>query len=366
MPGFPAAIPALVNDLDLEVIGPDGTLYRGNQFAAGESVPNAPLPDRVNNVEAVHLPAPLPGEYLVRVRARNVVQDARVDTDAVDQDFALVISGALVKPGVGIVSFDRRAYRAPSQIRLTLFDRDLAGQATAAVLLRSTTEAAGETITLRASGASGSFTATVATATGPAMPDGRLELSDGDILEAIYQDASPPGTRQSSARADLVPPVISSVTATTDFGRTLISWATDEEASGIVLYGTNSLNLSATNNFFGTAQELSLAGVIPNVTYHFVVIAQDRAGNRSTNDNEGASYNFTLTQTPSVLIVDAYHNDLFPVPPLTGYTAPLSQLGVSYDVWDTETDGPVPLRDLARPGIFHRHHLVIDGRAGRH
>ncbi len=342
VPGFPAAIPALVNDLDLEVIGPDGTLYRGNQFAAGESVPNAPLPDRVNNVEAVHLPAPLPGEYLVRVRARNVVQDARVDTDAVDQDFALVISGALVKPGVGIVSFDRRAYRAPSQIRLTLFDRDLAGQATAAVLLRSTTEAAGETITLRASGASGSFTATVATATGPAMPDGRLELSDGDILEAIYQDASPPGTRQSSARADLVPPVISSVTATTDFGRTLISWATDEEASGIVLYGTNSLNLSATNNFFGTAQELSLAGVIPNVTYHFVVIAEDRAGNRSTNDNEGASYNFTLTQTPSVLIVDAYHNDLFPVPPLTGYTAPLSQLGVSYDVWDTETDGPVP------------------------
>ncbi|MGH7971733.1 MAG: S8 family serine peptidase, partial [Limisphaerales bacterium] len=32
VPGFQGAIPALVNDLDLEVIGPDGTLYRGNQF----------------------------------------------------------------------------------------------------------------------------------------------------------------------------------------------------------------------------------------------------------------------------------------------------------------------------------------------
>jgi hypothetical protein len=39
--GFPGAIPALVNDLDLEVVGPDGTLYRGNQFVNGESVPNA-------------------------------------------------------------------------------------------------------------------------------------------------------------------------------------------------------------------------------------------------------------------------------------------------------------------------------------
>ena len=35
VPGFPGAIPALVNDLDLEVVGPDGTLYRGNQFGAG-------------------------------------------------------------------------------------------------------------------------------------------------------------------------------------------------------------------------------------------------------------------------------------------------------------------------------------------
>src|SRR6185369_2135065 len=38
VPGLPAAIPALVNDLDLEVIAPDGKLYRGNQFIDGESI----------------------------------------------------------------------------------------------------------------------------------------------------------------------------------------------------------------------------------------------------------------------------------------------------------------------------------------
>ena len=100
--GFPGAIPALVNDLDLEVVGPDGTLYRGNQFAGNDSVPNAPSPDNLNNVEAVHLAQPLPGDYLVRVRARHVVQDARLDTAAIDQDFALVISGDLARPGVGV------------------------------------------------------------------------------------------------------------------------------------------------------------------------------------------------------------------------------------------------------------------------
>ncbi|MDB6112002.1 MAG: hypothetical protein JWR69_3752, partial [Pedosphaera sp.] len=113
VPGFPGAIPALVNDLDLEVTGPDGTLYRGNQFDAGESEPGAPAPDNLNNVEGVHLAQPLPGDYLIRIRARNVVQDARLDTQAIDQDFALVVSGDLPKPKAGIILLDHSAYNAP-------------------------------------------------------------------------------------------------------------------------------------------------------------------------------------------------------------------------------------------------------------
>ena len=108
--GFPGAIPALVNDLDLEVVGPDGTLYRGNQFASNDSAPNAPSPDSLNNVEAVHLSQPLPGDYLVRVRARHIVQDARLDTTDIDQDFALVVSGDLARPGAGAILLDRPAY----------------------------------------------------------------------------------------------------------------------------------------------------------------------------------------------------------------------------------------------------------------
>ena len=103
VPGFPGAIPALVNDLDLEVVVPDGTLYRGNQFGAGESVPNAPTPDKINNVEGIYLSQPAPGDDPVRGGASKVVQDARLDTAAIDQDFALVSSGDLVRSGAGFI-----------------------------------------------------------------------------------------------------------------------------------------------------------------------------------------------------------------------------------------------------------------------
>jgi hypothetical protein len=348
MPGFPGAVPALVNDLDLEVIGPDGARYRGNQFEDGESIANASVPDAINNVEAVHLLAPMPGEYLLRVRARNVPQDSRAETSAVDQDFALVVSGRLAPPGTGIVAFDRRDYTAPSLMRLTLFDQNLAGQATAPLTLQSTTESSGEIILLQAVGASGVFTASVAVATGPALANGRLEVSHGDLIEAIYQDANPPATRRYTAQADLLPPNISNVAASYGFGAVTITWNTDEDTRGIVRYGTNTLTLSRTNRFLDTFQEVSLAAIVPNVPYHYLVIAEDSAGNRATNDNGGALYTFQATQTPAVLVVDAYNNDLFAVPPLSGYTDALAQLGVGYEVWDTEVNGAVPENVLPR------------------
>jgi serine protease AprX len=114
VPGFPGALPALVNDLDLEVISPDGRVYHGNQFNEGESIPNAGGFDVVNNVEGVHIFEPEPGEYIIRIRARNVAEDARVDTAAVDQDFALVVSAEVLPPGIGAIFLDRPAYAAPS------------------------------------------------------------------------------------------------------------------------------------------------------------------------------------------------------------------------------------------------------------
>ena len=351
VPGFPGAIPALVNDLDLEVVAPDGRVYRGNQFDTGESVPDAPSNDNINNVEAVRLATPAAGEYTVRVRARNVVEDARMDTPAIDQDFALVVSGDLPLPGVGVLFFDRVAYRAPDVIKVKLIDPDLAGQASVNVLVTSSTETNGEVITLSASGSLGVFTNMLQTVLGSAVADGHLQISNGDSIEASYQDASSSTARTATARADLLPPVVTNVSETNQFGKAIISWTTDEPATAIVRYGTNgNFSLASTNSVLEQSHEIDLDNLLAGTAYQFIVISMDEAGNVTTNNNNGSWFSFVAATAKTVLLVDAY----IPVDPMfdtveipvTSYTDALDQTGVSYEVWAASQRGMPGTNDL--------------------
>jgi subtilisin family serine protease len=83
-PAAPGAAGALVNDLDLRVIAPDGAEYLGNDFA-GRGVR-----DGVNNVEQVLVTDPVPGEYKVIVAGAAVRRAVRDGTARPVQDFALV------------------------------------------------------------------------------------------------------------------------------------------------------------------------------------------------------------------------------------------------------------------------------------
>jgi hypothetical protein len=75
----------LVNDLDLAVDGPGGSVL-GNAFLDGVSVPGG-VPDRLNNVEVVWLPEAPVGDWVVTVTPHAV--------DLGPQDFALVVTGRL-------------------------------------------------------------------------------------------------------------------------------------------------------------------------------------------------------------------------------------------------------------------------------
>ena len=339
VPGFPGAIPALVNNLDLEVIGPDGRTYHGNQFNNGESIPDTAATDSINNIEGFYLSEPAPGEYMVRVRAKSVAQDARRDTAFVDQDFALVVSGSIPPPETGSILLDRTHYTAPSRIRVKLFDLDLAGVPSVNVRLRSATETNGQSLTLIPFNASGVFTGSVATATGAAIPnDNRLQIAHGDWIRAEYFDASEQVTNFASATADLIPPVISNVIVTNAFGQMVITWQTDEPASGVVRFGTNAtLNRAETNNFLLTSHAIALDSLVAGATYFFSVTTADRAGNLRTN-NSGAS--FVALPASTVLLVDAYvHNVEDTLIPQSSYTDALDQTGVTYDVWNVSTRG---------------------------
>ncbi len=90
-PGSPMAGRALVNDLNLHVVAPDGVAYWGNNFSGGWSQPSG-IPDDVNNVENVYIePATgggsVAGWWQVEVMGQNIPNGP--------QPFALVVDGHL-------------------------------------------------------------------------------------------------------------------------------------------------------------------------------------------------------------------------------------------------------------------------------
>ncbi|MCE7957561.1 MAG: hypothetical protein DYH06_06430 [Acidobacteria bacterium ACB2] len=86
--GLSPAGTVLVNDLDLTLIAPDGTVYFPNRlnYSGG-------APDRVNNVEQVKVTSPMTGKWTCRVNGWNVNGNGETGSDR--QPYALVISGVL-------------------------------------------------------------------------------------------------------------------------------------------------------------------------------------------------------------------------------------------------------------------------------
>jgi hypothetical protein len=117
-PGSGASAVALVNNLDLEVLDPANTVYRGNVFAGGHSVTGGAA-DLINTVEEVFLPAPVSGTWTLRVKA-SAVPGAPTIPGSNRQGYALVATygdcgGALNPPPSAVTATDN----ATSGIALT-------------------------------------------------------------------------------------------------------------------------------------------------------------------------------------------------------------------------------------------------------
>lgn len=80
---------APVNNLNLVVTSPGGTVYLGNVFSAGVSAQGG-SPDAINNVEQVLVPQPLVGAWTVRIQAQAV--------NVGRQGYAVVATGDLAGP----------------------------------------------------------------------------------------------------------------------------------------------------------------------------------------------------------------------------------------------------------------------------
>ncbi|MDX2174872.1 MAG: S8 family serine peptidase [Candidatus Sumerlaeia bacterium] len=86
-PALAGAVPALVNDLDLEVESPSGTVYRGNVFDGAGLSATGGAADSLNNVEKAVLPIAA-GVWKVRVRPSTIIEPG--------QGFALSVLGDVV------------------------------------------------------------------------------------------------------------------------------------------------------------------------------------------------------------------------------------------------------------------------------
>ncbi|HEY5975321.1 MAG TPA: S8 family serine peptidase, partial [Geobacteraceae bacterium] len=115
-PGAIGASKALVNDLDLLVTAPDGTVYLGNMLTNGESRSSGSA-DRLNVEEQVVISTPLPGFYTVTVHGYNVPFGP--------QPFAWVATSGFNVPSKGVISLDRRRYPTQGEIGILVADRDL-------------------------------------------------------------------------------------------------------------------------------------------------------------------------------------------------------------------------------------------------
>src|SRR2546425_3712117 len=221
-PGTLGASKALVNDLDLEVTAPDGTVYRGNNFAPfaqGQSLAGGTF-DTTNVEEAVILKNAIAGDWKVKVVGSNVPVGP--------QPFALVATGNL-DGAYGRVLLDRAAYSEADTIRIAVEDSDAPS---AVVHVTSGVEPAGEDVTLARGGPYETWRGTIATAFGTPAADGVLQVAEGDTVTAVYQDSSPPHTATAEAGVLASGPTIHDVRAT-DIGAfsSTIRWSTNEPAT---------------------------------------------------------------------------------------------------------------------------------------
>lgn len=344
---FPSALgaaKALVNDLDLEVTAPDGTVYRGNRFgtfAQGQSVPGGSF-DTTNVEEAVIVRAPAAGVWTVRVIGS--------DVPVGPQPFALVVTGNF-DAAYGRVSLDRPVYSESDIIGIQVDDVDATS---VRVRAASTVEPAGEDVTLTKGAGEGIWRGTIATSFGSAAADGVLQVRDEDSITVAYADASPSHTDLATARVDAVGPVISAVSVDR-IGTTSarIRWRTDESSTAGVRFGTSPLNLdgSAETKDLRTDHALVLNGLTPDTTFYYDVVSRDRLGHETRDTNGGRHYRLRTAPWGDVLLV--LGDASFPEEREASYAAALDGRGWTWSDWRVADSGPPPL------GILQQHRAVI-------
>ena len=338
-PAAAGASTALINDLDLTVISPNGDEYKGNVFKGtqpGHSVTGGDY-DRLNNVEEVKLfngYGLTTGVWQVKITGHDIPVDP--------QPFALVVSGGL-NLDAGIVYLDNKVYSQKATAHITVED----GDGGSGVNVTVTSKLTGDSETVYCPGGSGKYLGNITfTLDDTTQDDGVLSVKDGDLVTVTYNDGS--FTSNATARIDAKGPVISNVKLITKTNvMAKIGFDTDESAVGAIRYGTDPDNLGNQTDFtkeYSTSPEVVVNGLEEKTLYYYDVLAKDKANHTTIDDNGGDHYKFTTDAQGDVLqiISDKAGFDVNQM--IAEYKDAYEDTGWSYNFWFAWDQG---LPDLA-------------------
>ena len=287
------ALKTLVNDLDLIVTAPDGTVYRGNKFSerADTVTPSAPNPadgNHIDNIEGITVPANAvqAGKWTVDVKGYTV--------PAAPQKFALVLHGGIASAPAGAIHLDAASYKTGGRApKLVVSDpgRNHTGIRDAVkVLVSSGSSAAGIPVTLNEDGStpgvfSGEFH--LGTPAAASAASGIVASAHGQKLRATYVDSAG-HVLTAEALVDNVAPKVSDVKleATTPFGFSL-AFGSSEPAFGNIDIGPSpgTFTSSATTVAITQEHKITALGLDDAKRYYFRARATDDPGNVGVDDS---------------------------------------------------------------------------------
>lgn len=330
----------LVNDLDLQVYNPSGTLVSST--------------DRLNTIEQYRNTAPATGIWKARVVA--------TDCPVSPQPYAIVVSYNVNNVNNGYVKFDKATYSVIDSIATVIVtDLNLPDLSSFPVKVYSKL---GDTEYVTLTGTTGLFTGTVQMAYQAPISsnfnDGFLGVNKTDTIWAIYTDTNPDANLTARALIDNASFTIYNVRCEKAEGtRAFIAWSTTEPTTGKVYYGpTTSLGYETAENpnlvyDHSGDQAILVSGLTPNTIYYYDVESKDNKGNSVRDDNNGSHYQFATVDLSSadILVVvtdDNLEGELFAHPEFLTYA--IQSGGWNYAWYQTSLNnfGQLPVVNLLR------------------
>jgi len=268
-PGTTSSTLHRINNLDLKVTSPSGTVYWGNNGLRGSMWSTAGgSPNSVDTVENVYVQNPEAGAWSVEVIATEVLQDTHVETGAVDADYALVVTGGTAGPPPAPVA----GFAATPLTGFAPLDVTFTDQTSGSVDTRSWDFGDGGTSTgsapVHTYATAGTYTVSLSV-TGPGGSDS-LTRTDYITVQVLTAPDAPSGLSAGSPTANSI----------------ALSWTdnSSSEASFEVERSLDGVSWTAALSAPANATSATDSGLAPGTTYQYRVFARNAAGDSATSN----------------------------------------------------------------------------------